>query len=89
MARPQLDYSPPPTIGEFIADYTPGQLFHNWIIGPVGSGKTTGIFFKLIYMASLQAPSPRDGVRRSRANPCPGNGRRRNSCFQSGDHPRN
>lgn len=67
MARPQLDYTPPPTISDFIADYTPGELFHNWIIGPVGSGKTTGIFFKLAYMASLQAPSPRDGIRRSRA----------------------
>lgn len=32
----------------------------------MGSGKTTGIFFKLAYMASLQAPGP-DGIRRSRA----------------------
>lgn len=30
------------------------------------SGKTTGIFFKLCHMASLQEPSP-DGIRRSRA----------------------
>ncbi len=43
-----------------------GELFYDWIIGPVGSGKTTGIFFKLIYMAKLQAPSP-DGIRRTRA----------------------
>lgn len=38
----------------------------DWIVGPVGSGKTTGIFFKLIYMANLQAPSPIDGIKRTR-----------------------
>lgn len=32
----------------------------------MGSGKTTGMFFKLVYMAQLQAKSPIDGVRRSR-----------------------
>lgn len=62
-----VNYVPPATIAEFIREYTPGELFFNWILGPVGSGKTTGIFFKLIYMAALQAPSPRDGIRRSRA----------------------
>ena len=61
-----IDYTPPPTIKEFIRDYRPGELFMTWIVGPVGSGKTTGIFFKLCYMASLQAKSP-DGVRRTRA----------------------
>lgn len=41
---------------------------HNGAVFITGnSGKTTGIFFKLAYMAALQAPSPRDGVRRSRA----------------------
>jgi hypothetical protein len=67
MASPQVGYVPPPTIRDFIRDYAPGELFFNWVIGPVGSGKTTGIFFKLAYMASLQQPSPRDGIRRSRA----------------------
>jgi hypothetical protein len=61
-----IDYTPPPTIKGFIRDYIPGELFMNWIVGPVGSGKTTGIFFKLCYMAALQVPSP-DGVRRTRA----------------------
>ena len=61
-----IDYTPPQTVRAFILDHKPGELFYDWIIGPVGSGKTTGIFFKLIYMAGLQAPSP-DGVRRSRA----------------------
>lgn len=64
---PGINYAPPPTVAEFIREYTPGELFFDWIVGPVGSGKTTGIFFKLVYMASLQAPSPQDGIRRSRA----------------------
>ncbi len=61
-----INYTPPPTVREFIKHYKPGQLFTDWICGPVGSGKTTGIFFKLIYMAGLQAKSPVDGIRRSR-----------------------
>lgn len=61
-----ISYTPPPTIKEFIKHYKPGQLFTDWICGPVGSGKTTGIFFKLVYMAQLQAKSPIDGIRRSR-----------------------
>ena len=61
-----INYTPPPTIKEFIRDHRPGELFYDWVVGPVGSGKTTGIFFKLIHMAARQKPSP-DGVRRSRA----------------------
>lgn len=61
-----IDYTPPPTIRDFIKDYVPGDLFMNWVVGPVGSGKTTGIFFKLCFMASLQEKSP-DGIRRTRA----------------------
>lgn len=59
-------YTPPPIIKDFIRHYLPGELFYNWIVGPVGSGKTTGIFFKLIHMAKLQAPH-KDGIRRTRA----------------------
>jgi hypothetical protein len=62
-----VNYTPPPTVRDFIADLSPSSLFYSWILGPVGSGKTTGILFKLAYMASLQAKSPRDGIRRSRA----------------------
>lgn len=61
-----LQYTPPPTVKEFIKHHLPGELFADWIVGPVGSGKTTGIFFKLVYMAKLQAKSPVDGKRRSR-----------------------
>jgi hypothetical protein len=62
----QIIYEPPDTINEFIKDYLPGELFYDWIVGPVGSGKTTGIFMKLVRMSKLQAPGP-DGVRRTRA----------------------
>ena len=62
-----IDYRPAPTVKEFIKHFTPGRFFADWIIGPVGSGKTTGIFFKLIYLAAKQVPSPVDGVRRVRA----------------------
>lgn len=61
-----LQYTPPPTVKAFIKHYLPGELFLDWIVGSVGSGKTTGLFFKLCYMAQLQAPSPVDGIRRSR-----------------------
>jgi hypothetical protein len=61
-----ITYTPPPTVKAFIKHYLPHKLFYNWVVGPVGSGKTTGIFFKLVHMASLQAKGP-DGIRRSRA----------------------
>jgi hypothetical protein len=61
-----FEYKPAPTISAFVQDYIPGQLFYDWIVGPFGSSKTTGIFFKLCYMASLQAKGP-DGIRRTRA----------------------
>lgn len=61
-----INYTPPTTLKHFIKDHRPGELFYDWVVGPLGSGKTTGIFFKLIYMAGLQAKGP-DGIRRSRA----------------------
>lgn len=67
MSTADIEYTPPPTIKKFVKDYLPGQLFYDWIVGPVGSAKTTGLFFKLIYMSKLQAPSPKDGIRRTRA----------------------
>lgn len=68
MAAPSnsINYSPPDTIAAFIRDHLKGQLFYDWIVGPVGSGKTTSIFFKLVYMAKLQEPGS-DGIRRTRA----------------------
>lgn len=62
-----IDYRPAPTIKAFIRHYKPGRFFADWIIGPVGSGKTTGIFMKLVRLAMLQEKSPVDGIRRVRA----------------------
>ena len=59
-------YTPPLTVNKFIRHHQPGELFYSWIVGPVGSGKTTGLFMKLAYMAKQQKPGP-DGIRRSRA----------------------
>lgn len=61
-----LEYTPPPTVKEFIKHCPKGELFLDWIVGPVGSGKTTGLFFKLVYLAGLQEKSPIDGIRRTR-----------------------
>jgi hypothetical protein len=61
-----LDYKPAPTIKAFIKDFRSQALFYTWIVGPVGSAKTTALFFKLIYMAMKQCPSP-DGIRRTKA----------------------
>lgn len=61
-----INYTPPPTVRDFIIHHKKGELFLDWILGPVGSGKTTGIFMKLAYMAGLQAKSPIDGIRRTR-----------------------
>lgn len=66
MANNTINYTPPPTIKNYILDYQPHALFYDWIVGPVGSGKTTGLFFKLVRMAKMQAPGP-DGIRRTRA----------------------
>lgn len=68
MIQPKADvfvYKPPPTVREFISHYKPGELFFDWIEGPVGSAKTTGNFFKLCRLAALQEPQA-DGIRRTR-----------------------
>lgn len=57
-----LNYVPPPTVARFLTS----ESFYNFIIGPVGSSKTTGILFKIAYHAARQAPSPIDGIRRTR-----------------------
>ena len=61
-----IEYKPPRTVDQFICHYKYAELFYSFIVGPVGSGKTTGLFMKLVYMAQLQNPGP-DGIRRTRA----------------------
>ena len=56
-----IHYEPPATVAAFISS----EKFYNFIIGPVGSSKTTGILFKILYHAARQKPGP-DGIRRTR-----------------------
>jgi hypothetical protein len=56
-----LDWHPPgPICASFVDDWSPLSA----IMGPVGSGKTTGCLVKIVKAAQLQRPSPRDGIRR-------------------------
>jgi len=57
-----ITYTPEPIAEAFILDERP----QSFIVGPVGSAKTTAILFKIVARAQQQRKSPRDGVRRSR-----------------------
>ena len=57
-----VDYKPSVTVSEYIRSET----FYNFIVGPVGSGKSVGSIMKILYHAMRQAPSPQDGIRRTR-----------------------
>lgn len=57
-----LVYRPPPTVVEFLRS----DSFANFIIGPVGSGKTTGMLFRIAKMAKEQRPNAQ-GKRKFRA----------------------
>ena len=61
-----IQYNPPKTLKEFIKDHKQNDLFYDWIVGPIGSGKTTANFFKLIHLAKMQERS-QDGLRHTRA----------------------
>lgn len=60
-----INYTPAPTVAKFIQDYIPNELFYSFIVGPIGSAKTTGSLMKIPYMAKLQEPGP-DGIRRTK-----------------------
>lgn len=57
-----IQYNPEPIAQDFILD----ERFYSYIVGPVGSAKTTAILFKIVHRAQLQAKSPVDGIRRTR-----------------------
>lgn len=57
-----IEYTPPPTCAKLIVSEKP----YNFIVGPVGSGKTSAILFKILYHAQRQQRSPVDGIRRTR-----------------------
>lgn len=56
-----ISYTPVPSVEPFVLD----SAFQSFIVGPVGSTKTTAGIMKILYEASRVAPC-RDGVRRSR-----------------------
>lgn len=57
-----INYTAPPTVGRFMLS----QAFMRILVGPVGSGKTTGCLLEILKRAIEQAPSPTDGMRRTR-----------------------
>jgi hypothetical protein len=56
-----IDFVAPKTIGEFLDS----EAFARFIVGPVGSGKTTGCIFELLKRCYQQKPD-NTGVRRTR-----------------------
>ena len=57
----EIDYTPDTIAARMIRS----ESFYNFIIGPVGSAKTTAILFKMLFHAQRQAPG-QDGIRRTR-----------------------
>lgn len=58
---PQLEFFASPTVAKFMRS----QAFGRLILGPIGSGKTTGCIMDLLSKACLQAPAP-NGLRYTR-----------------------
>ncbi len=56
-----MNYAASPTMARFHS----ARSFGRWVVGPVGSGKTTGSIMDLFITASIQAPAS-DGLRHSR-----------------------
>lgn len=57
-----ISFVAPPTCGEFMSS----DSYYRFILGPVGSGKTTTCLFELLRRACEQEPSPLDGIRHTR-----------------------
>lgn len=58
---PELHYYPPKKVAEFLA----GDSFVSGVVGPIGSGKSSGCVVRIPKLAYLQHPGS-DGVRRTR-----------------------
>ena len=61
MAVGKLDYTPSKTVKEFMLSDAKIRA----IVGPVGSGKTSGAIIELLRQ-SITIPAMEDGIRRSR-----------------------
>lgn len=58
----EIRFDAPPTVAEFMRSTALFRI----ILGPVGSGKTTGCIFELLKIAVNQEKSPQDGIRYTR-----------------------
>lgn len=56
-----INFEATPVVGDFMAS----EAFFRIIMGPVGSGKTTGAIFEMLRRSMAQAPAP-DGIRYTR-----------------------
>lgn len=56
-----INYTAPPTVARFMQS----TAFIRFIVGPIGSGKTTGVLIEILRRAIEQAKGP-DGIRRTR-----------------------
>ncbi|MBC7906910.1 MAG: hypothetical protein H7Y60_09215 [Rhodospirillaceae bacterium] len=63
MIIPRKPWMPP---GPMSAKFYSARDFLSLIMGPVGSAKTTTVLRKIMMLANYQAPSPVDGIRRSK-----------------------
>ena len=61
--HPTIDFSSSPTICDFLADQ---ESFFRILVGPVGSGKSTGCTTEIMKIATIQDVDPRTLWRRSR-----------------------
>lgn len=61
MTAINIAYDPPPTMRRFMAD----NSFVRCVVGPVGSGKSSGCCIEILRRAQEQKPGP-DGIRRTR-----------------------
>jgi hypothetical protein len=57
----EITFTPPPTGSQFMMS----DAFYRFILGPLGSGKTTTVLFELVRRSCEQAPGL-DGIRRTR-----------------------
>jgi len=58
----KMVFDAPPTVERFMLS----NSFVRIILGPVGSGKSTGCLMEIMRRAAEQAPSPQDGLRHTR-----------------------
>lgn len=58
-----IDYAP---AGPEVEDFMDSTAFVRGIMGPVGSGKSTGCVLEILNRSAEQAPNPRDGIRYTR-----------------------